>query len=135
MTTGMTPAEHPFPVASARVFPQMTFNVAEYARQLTGSFLMEGGRIVQIGTAREIIANPVSDYVADFVAHMNPLGVLTATDLAVPGRADDAVPHVPDSTPVREVMELLTRYPEVALTNGTKITRESVISKLIDPRG
>jgi glycine betaine/proline transport system ATP-binding protein len=34
--------------------------------------MMEGGRIVQCGTAREIIANPVSEYVADFVAHMNP---------------------------------------------------------------
>lgn len=51
---GLTPAsralgpdEHPFPVESARVFPQMTFNVAEYARQLTEAFLMEGGRIVQ----------------------------------------------------------------------------------------
>ncbi len=43
----LTPEEHPFPVASARVFPQMTFNVAEYARQLTEAFLMEGGRIVQ----------------------------------------------------------------------------------------
>lgn len=43
----LTPAEHPFPVASATVFPQMTFNVAEYARQLTEAFLMEGGRIVQ----------------------------------------------------------------------------------------
>ena len=41
------PGEHPFPVASARVVPQMTFNVAEYARQLTEAFLMEGGRIVQ----------------------------------------------------------------------------------------
>lgn len=41
------PGEHPFPVASARMFPQMTFNVAEYARQLTEAFLMEGGRIVQ----------------------------------------------------------------------------------------
>ena len=39
--------EHPFPVASARVVPQMIFNVAEYARQLTEAFLMEGGRIVQ----------------------------------------------------------------------------------------
>ena len=39
--------EHPFPVASAQVVPQMTFNVAEYARQLTEAFLMEGGRIVQ----------------------------------------------------------------------------------------
>ncbi|GLS01448.1 D-amino-acid oxidase [Brevundimonas denitrificans] len=43
----LTPAEHPFPVESARVFSQMTFNVAEYARQLTEAFLMEGGRIVQ----------------------------------------------------------------------------------------
>lgn len=42
----LTAAEHPFPVESARVFPQMTFNVAEYARQLTEAFLMEGGRIV-----------------------------------------------------------------------------------------
>lgn len=43
----LRPDEHPFPVESARVFPQMTFNVAEYARQLTEAFLMEGGRIVE----------------------------------------------------------------------------------------
>lgn len=43
----LRPEDHPFPVESARVFPQMTFNVAEYARQLTEAFLMEGGRIVQ----------------------------------------------------------------------------------------
>lgn len=42
----LAPEDHPFPVASARVFPQMTFNVAEYARQLTEAFLMEGGRIL-----------------------------------------------------------------------------------------
>lgn len=43
----LTDAEHPFPVARARVYPNLTFNVAEYARQLTEAFLMEGGRIVQ----------------------------------------------------------------------------------------
>ena len=43
---GLTDGEHPFPVERARVFPNMTFNVAEYARQLTEAFLMEGGRIV-----------------------------------------------------------------------------------------
>ena len=43
----LSPAEHPFPVAAARLYPQMTFNVAEYARQLTEAFLLEGGRIVQ----------------------------------------------------------------------------------------
>lgn len=41
----LTSADHPFPVPRARVFPNMTFNVAEYARQLTEAFLMEGGRI------------------------------------------------------------------------------------------
>jgi glycine/D-amino acid oxidase-like deaminating enzyme len=39
--------DHPFPVPSVRSGPVMTFNVAEYARQLTEAFLMEGGRIVQ----------------------------------------------------------------------------------------
>ena len=39
--------DHPFPVAAAETGPIMTFNVAEYARQLTEAFLMEGGRIVQ----------------------------------------------------------------------------------------
>ena len=95
--------------------------------------LMEGGRIVQIGTAREIIANPVNDYVADFVAHMNPLGVLTAADLAEPGPAEGA-PLSPD-TPVREVMERLREVPAVALSDGRRITREGVLTRLIDPRG
>lgn len=39
--------EHPFPVERVTALPIMTFNVAEYARQLTEAFLMEGGRIVQ----------------------------------------------------------------------------------------
>lgn len=42
--------------------------------------IMEGGHIVQIGTPQEILKNPANDYVADFVAHMNPLAVLTARD-------------------------------------------------------
>jgi len=42
----LAPDEHPFPVESARLFPQMTFNVAEYARQMTEVFLLEGGRFV-----------------------------------------------------------------------------------------
>ncbi|MFZ9133670.1 MAG: choline ABC transporter ATP-binding protein, partial [Gemmobacter sp.] len=50
--------------------------------------LMEGGRIVQTGTAREIIAAPVSDYVADFVAHMNPISVLRAEDLVEDARPE-----------------------------------------------
>ena len=96
--------------------------------------LMEGGRIVQIGTAREIIATPVNDYVADFVAHMNPLIVLTASDIAEPGEAEgDAVPA---DMPVREVMEILAGAQRDALPveGGGRITRDAVISRLIAPQ-
>ena len=46
--------------------------------------IMEGGRIVQCGTPQEILLQPADAYVADFVAHMNPLGVLRAGDIMVP---------------------------------------------------
>jgi glycine betaine/proline transport system ATP-binding protein len=39
--------------------------------------ILEGGRIVQTGTAQDIVLRPVNDYVAEFVRHMNPLTVLT----------------------------------------------------------
>jgi glycine betaine/proline transport system ATP-binding protein len=39
--------------------------------------ILEGGRIVQTGTAEDIVIRPANDYVAEFVMHMNPLSVLT----------------------------------------------------------
>lgn len=95
--------------------------------------LMEGGRIVQCGTAHEIIANPVDDYVADFVAHMNPLGVLTADDLAEPGPAEGT--PLPLDTPVRTVMEQLCTVDAVAIEGGRRITRQGVLARLIAPQG
>ena len=46
--------------------------------------IMEGGRIVQFGTPHDIVLDPVNEYVADFVAHMNPLSVLRAEDIMQP---------------------------------------------------
>jgi glycine betaine/proline transport system ATP-binding protein len=46
--------------------------------------IMEAGRIVQYGEPEAIVLNPAIDYVADFVAHMNPLNVLTGTSLMTP---------------------------------------------------
>jgi glycine betaine/proline transport system ATP-binding protein len=101
--------------------------------------LMEGGRIVQCGTAREIIANPVSDYVADFVAHMNPLSVLTARDVMEPGQTAAAA-EMEAETPVRVVMEAMRDgTPEIAVTEaGARIgvlRAPHLMGRLIDPRG
>jgi glycine betaine/proline transport system ATP-binding protein len=46
--------------------------------------IMEAGRIVQDGEPEDIVLNPSNDYVADFVAHMNPLNVLTGISLMTP---------------------------------------------------
>jgi len=46
--------------------------------------IMESGRIVQYGTAEEIVLDPANQYVADFVAHMNPLNVLRGSTLMTP---------------------------------------------------
>lgn len=94
--------------------------------------LMEGGRIVQCGSARDIIADPANAYVADFVAHMNPLGVLTAADVALAGHAPGA-PEVAAEMPVREVMAVLAASPEINVAGGGLISRESVLARLLDP--
>ena len=46
--------------------------------------IMESGRIVQFGTPEEIVLNPIDQYVSDFVAHMNPVGVLRAKSIMRP---------------------------------------------------
>jgi glycine betaine/proline transport system ATP-binding protein len=57
--------------------------------------IMDAGRIVQKGGPEDIVLNPSNDYVADFVAHMNPLNVLTGISLMTPlasiARYDDQV--------------------------------------------
>ena len=101
--------------------------------------LMEGGRIVQCGTARDIIANPVSDYVADFVAHMNPLSVLTARDVMQPGESA-AAETVDAETPVKEIMaKLRDGAEELAVTDAQArigvIRAAHLLGRLIDPQG
>lgn len=95
--------------------------------------LMEGGRIVQCGTAREIIANPVNDYVADFVAHMNPIGVLTAGDVAEAGAAAGFA--LPRDMPVREVMIRLATADALPVEGGGRVSRAGVLARLVDPQG
>ncbi len=41
--------------------------------------ILQNGRIVQTGTAEDIVLAPADDYVAEFVRHMNPLDVLTGS--------------------------------------------------------
>jgi glycine betaine/proline transport system ATP-binding protein len=46
--------------------------------------IMEGGRIVQYGEPEQIVLAPANRYVAEFVAHMNPVNVLRGASLMTP---------------------------------------------------
>ena len=46
--------------------------------------IMDDGRFVQVGTPEKIVTEPRTSYVADFVAHADPTGVITAGTVAVP---------------------------------------------------
>ncbi|MBS0124450.1 choline ABC transporter ATP-binding protein [Aestuariicoccus sp. KMU-90] len=69
--------------------------------------IMEGGRIVQCATPQEIVLNPASGYVADFVAHMNPLNVLRAIEVMAPGRPPDGARAIAPDMPLRQILALL----------------------------
>ncbi|WP_305404037.1 choline ABC transporter ATP-binding protein [Photobacterium leiognathi] len=49
--------------------------------------IMESGELIQHGKPEEIVLNPKTDYVRDFVAHTNPLNVLKGRSLMTPVNA------------------------------------------------
>jgi glycine betaine/proline transport system ATP-binding protein len=101
--------------------------------------IMEGGRIVQCGTPQQIFTNPATGYVADFVAHMNPLGVLCARDVMEPPQGPTVGQVGPDAT-IQEVMQAAMGddAPVAVVENGKaigQITNDGILAKLLDPRG
>jgi len=101
--------------------------------------IMEGGRIVQCGTPREIFSAPASAYVADFVAEMNPLRVLCARDAMEPAKGPPEHAVSPDAD-IRSVMDLVRSHgkPVGVVENGKvlgQVSRDTVLAKLLDPRG
>ncbi len=100
--------------------------------------IMEGGRIIQCGTPSEIYTRPANTYVADFVAHMNPLGVLRARDAMVPTpRPAPTGVTLPADTPLRDAMQALAEAKgRILLTDqghvvGMLTDASAVISALV----
>ncbi|TDE37876.1 choline ABC transporter ATP-binding protein [Antarcticimicrobium sediminis] len=101
--------------------------------------IMEGGRIVQCGTPQQIFSNPANDYVAEFVAHMNPLGVLRARDVMAPLHSTPERMVSADAD-IQDVMsQVIETGQPIGVTEGGKllgeVTKDGVLAKLLDPRG
>jgi glycine betaine/proline transport system ATP-binding protein len=80
--------------------------------------VLEGGRIVQTGSPEDIVLRPQSQYVADFVQHMNPLTVLKAHMVMTRLLPDECTrlhgelpesPRLPADTPLKRLIVELER--------------------------
>ncbi|MBI1385554.1 MAG: choline ABC transporter ATP-binding protein [Rhizobiales bacterium] len=101
--------------------------------------IMEGGRIIQIGTPQEIVLSPATPYVEAFVAHMNPLNVLRAREVMRPLQAEEVVPdavEVGAETPLRDLIEAVRRRDRSLIVRdaGRRIgvvDRERILDALV----
>ena len=91
--------------------------------------------MIQCGTPPEIFSNPANQYVADFVANMNPLGVLCARDAMIsPIRPAPERSITPDM-PIRDVLRAFdATHDSLSVREGAQqigcVTRASVIRAL-----
>ena len=93
---------------------------------------MEGGRIIQIGTAQEIILHPADDYVADFVTHMNPMGVLRAAEVMEPGDVPDGAARTTPDTPLKQIIQMrLETGMAVAVGDSHVVTDDAILRALL----
>jgi glycine betaine/proline transport system ATP-binding protein len=104
--------------------------------------IMEGGRIVQCGTPQDIVQNPATGYVQDFVAHMNPINMLKAADVmrrAAPTCCTEsgfkAAATVTPDMPLLDILDMIAKRPgrigvvEGGTVIGT-ISAEDILSGL-----
>ncbi len=101
--------------------------------------IMEGGRIVQMGTPQDIFRDPKNDYVADFVQHMNPLGVLRARDLMRPATGSPAMTIDADGL-IRDSMEQMigSDGPIGVVEDGAvigELSKDDLLRGLANPSG
>ncbi|MTI17930.1 choline ABC transporter ATP-binding protein [Rhodobacteraceae bacterium RKSG542] len=87
----------------------VSHNLDEAAKIGSRIAIMEGGRVIQIGTASQIIRAPADNYVRDFIGHMNPLTVLKAQDIMseLSGDASEVTLTCSPEMPLADVVKLL----------------------------
>ena len=71
--------------------------------------IMRDGRFVQVDSPEAVVANPVDDYVRDFVRDVPRAHVLTAGGIMAPSRDGDATPSesVSETTPLSELLPIV----------------------------
>ncbi|MCP4391099.1 MAG: betaine/proline/choline family ABC transporter ATP-binding protein [Gammaproteobacteria bacterium] len=107
--------------------------------------IMRDGRVVQIGTAEDIVMHPADDYVADFVAGISRLKIVRAHAVMQPmekyvasmGQPSDNAPRVNENESLSRLIQLAIDddAPIVVLDDGVEvgvITRPDILQTVIE---
>ena len=103
---------------------------------------MKNGRIVQVGTPEDIVTNPKDEYVADFVAGISRVELVTAQKIMRPlnglspaARADLATaPRAPTGATLHELINLACESDQpIVIVDGA--TEAGVVDKRTLLRG
>jgi glycine betaine/proline transport system ATP-binding protein len=107
--------------------------------------IMRDGRIIQIGTAEDIVMNPADDYVADFVAGISRLKIVRAHAVMQPmadyqtthGKPSDDAPRVQESETLSHLSQLSINVdlPIVVQEKGIDVgvvTRRDILQVIVE---
>ncbi len=107
--------------------------------------IMRDGRLVQVGTAEDIVMNPSDDYVADFVAGISRLKIVKAHAVMKPideyvqtaGAIPNNAPQVNEDASLSELIQLAIDKDIPIIVNENKnavgvITRADILQTVIE---
>jgi len=118
----------------------VTHDFDEAIRLANRIAIMEGGRIVQIGTPEELVLNPADDYVANFKKHVNKsqvvsVGAIMTAEQAGSKKTDVSVPASAKLADVASVIMENGASTTVVDADGKPagtISRDAVLELLLD---
>ena len=124
----------------ARRFCLVTHDIDEALRLATRIVLLDHGRLVQVGTAREILSHPASDFVTDFVGRsdigIKLLGLDTVAAFVRPGETAAGEP-IALSASLREALSTMIarRVDRLPVVDGEGRTVGAIVlTDLVQPR-
>jgi len=93
--------------ASGKTIVLVTHDIDEALRLADRIVVLDHGRVVQVGTPREILSSPANDFVADFIGRSDVgvklLGLYTVADCLRPGEVAAGIPIASAAT-LREAL-------------------------------
>lgn len=105
--------------AHTRTAVFVTHDLDEAIRLADRIAIMEGGRIIQIGTPENLVTNPATDYVRRFVAKVPPARVIRVGSLMGQHLAPDASQSVSHDATISSIAQaLVSGNGEIRVTDG-----------------